>query len=56
MAFFLFTVVNTEYGAGRIIYPDFASGFAATFDFSRTQGGILRPGSATRPFAENQGI
>jgi len=31
MVFFLFTFVNTKYGAGRVIYPDFASGFAAIF-------------------------
>jgi hypothetical protein len=31
MFLFLFTFVNTQYEAGRIIYPDFASGFAAIF-------------------------
>jgi hypothetical protein len=25
------SIVNTKYGAGRVIYPDFASGFAAIF-------------------------
>ena len=29
MAVFLFTFVNTQYEAGRIIYPDFVTGFAA---------------------------
>ena len=28
-ACFLFTLVNTQYEAGSIIYPDFATGFAA---------------------------
>jgi hypothetical protein len=31
MTAFLFTLVNTWYGAGEMIYPDFASGFAAFF-------------------------
>jgi hypothetical protein len=38
MAVFLFTVVNTQYGAGRIIYPDFASGFAARSISPRRNG------------------
>lgn len=29
---YLFTVVNTQYGAGRLIEPDFASGFAAILE------------------------
>jgi len=29
MVSFLFTNVNTQYGQGRDIYPDLASGFAA---------------------------
>jgi hypothetical protein len=31
MDVFLFTVVNTQYGADRVLYPNFASGFAALF-------------------------
>jgi hypothetical protein len=38
MAVFLFTDVNTEYEAGRVIYPDFASGFAAIFLSSIKKG------------------
>jgi len=31
MAVFLFTSVNTQYKPGRVLYPDFASYFAARF-------------------------
>jgi len=44
MAVFLFTIVNTKYCVEMLIYPDFASGFAANYPFSRQYLHQLRPG------------
>jgi hypothetical protein len=60
MLAFLFTIVNIQYGKVRIIYPDFASGFAAIPPSSYIMAGMVSQeddrmhGSAG--FARNQGI
>ena len=56
MSFFLFTIVNTQYGTGRVIYPDLTPFFAASFlascgyGISRCQTGDMTS------FAGNKGI
>jgi hypothetical protein len=60
MMAFLFTIVNMQYGKARIIYSDFASGFAAIPPSSYIPAGMVSHeddrirGSAG--FARNQGI
>jgi hypothetical protein len=55
MAVFLFTIVNTKVRACRVLYPDFASCFAARFLSSR-ENGIKEYRIGKMVFAGNQGI
>ena len=55
MAVFLFTIVNTKVRACRILYPDFASCFAARY-LSSCRNRITERGIRKRIFAGNQGI